>query len=186
MAELELRPNGPVGVLLGAASFPRNKLHGAVFAYGLNSNDFDMSDKSSVGNYFSFDFQLSAAAFNDLNPERSGSTETQFGAGFGGAVGTGDFDGDSYTDIAVGAPLWNNINDAGYFPETGRVYIFRQTKNDLRKFSEELGRHFVPNTILSPTGSTFAQAADGRFGSAIASDGDLNGDGFSQGFKLYV
>jgi len=68
-----------------------------------------------------------------------------------------DVNGDGLADVLVGAPNWNNV--------TGRVHTFH-------------GRL----TGLATTPTTTVDGPDGErtnFGSAVASAGDVNGDGFS-------
>jgi hypothetical protein len=77
----------------------------------------------------------------------------------GAAVGTaGDVNGDGFSDLIVGAP-----NFDGAFPSEGRVYVFHGTATGLPA---------VPNWFLSGP-------QDGaRFGTGVATAGDVNGDGF--------
>ena len=170
IAEIVLTPGGAKGVLVGAPLFPHNKMSGQVFGYGINKNGFDKSNKFEAR--FGFDFALDPSAFDDYEPERS-EPETQFGARFGAAIAVGDFNGDSYADIAVGAPTWSR-NKNGFIPETGRVYIYEQSANNARTFSADLAEKFQPKLILKTNG--FDDSSDMRFGSALASNGDLNDD----------
>jgi hypothetical protein len=78
------------------------------------------------------------------------------GAWFGRAVGSaGDWNGDGYTDLAVGAPSAQGV--------AGRVYVY-------------LGSAAGP----SPVPIEIESAPDGAiwFGHALAAPGDVNGDGF--------
>lgn len=76
---------------------------------------------------------------------------------FGAAVAAGsDFNADGYADLAVGAP--------GVEANTGRVYVF---------LGGAMG--------LSPAPAAMLRAGDaisGRLGEALASPGDVNGDGY--------
>jgi hypothetical protein len=81
------------------------------------------------------------------------------GAFFGGSLDTGDFNGDGYTDLAVGAP--NSTTTATY---DGAVWIYR---------GSALGLSNTPTTKV--TGSLTASA---WFGNAVARAGDVNGDGY--------
>lgn len=76
---------------------------------------------------------------------------------FGEAVtSAGDFDGDGFADVLVGSPLGGTAGSAYlYFGRAGATF-----KN-------------VPDLVLSETPAT------GRFGAAVSSAGDFNGDGFA-------
>ena len=78
---------------------------------------------------------------------------------FGGVLTSGDFNGDGYADIAVGAP---GTSEPG-FPQRGRVFVYVGSP-----------------TGLNPT-PAFQRAgeADDRLGEALVGDIDLNGDGYT-------
>jgi hypothetical protein len=83
----------------------------------------------------------------------------QGSAFFGYSVATaGDVNGDGYADILVGAPRIS----AGE-TEEGRAYLYR-------------GSASGPAT--SPTWTVDSDNANARFGSAVSSAGDVNGDGY--------
>jgi hypothetical protein len=92
----------------------------------------------------------------------------QAGARFGEAVGTaGDVNGDGYSDVIVGAPLY----DYGEYDE-GLAYVYLGSANGL--------------TFIR-TRSEGNQAL-ARFGTAVGTAGDVNGDGYSDvivGAPLY-
>ncbi len=95
----------------------------------------------------------------------------QAASDFGFAVaGGGDFDGDGYADVIVGAPYY----DAGQTNE-GAVFVY-------------LGSESGP----SPSHDWFhgADFANAEYGLSVAAAGDFNGDGFSDVFvgapKYYV
>ncbi|RLE24739.1 MAG: hypothetical protein DRJ65_09355, partial [Acidobacteria bacterium] len=71
----------------------------------------------------------------------------------------GDIDGDGYSDLAVGAP---NFDGGGQ--DTGRAYVFRGS----------------PGPFLSTPADWFIDGnqVDGELGMAVASAGDVNGDGY--------
>jgi hypothetical protein len=81
----------------------------------------------------------------------------QVGAAFGASVAAGDFDGDGYADVVIGAP-----GRDGAATDTGKAYVFRGGPSG-----------------LAPTPSWTAESsvAGAQFGSSVASAGDVNGDG---------
>ncbi|XP_052797287.1 integrin alpha-4-like [Mya arenaria] len=85
------------------------------------------------------------------------SRDRQHGAKFGATVAAIDINDDGIDELLVGAPLYS-----GEYPEEGRVYIY--TSN----FDNICG----PVSVLSGKGAIMA-----RFGSAIASIGDIDRDG---------
>ncbi|RWS22803.1 Integrin alpha-9-like protein [Leptotrombidium deliense] len=84
----------------------------------------------------------------------------QFGEYFGAAVLAVDLNNDTFDDLVVGAPLHSpSMNERGDF---GRIYVFI---SDGKKLSKT-----IPIEVETDTGA--------RFGSALASCGDLNYDGY--------
>ena len=84
---------------------------------------------------------------------------TQGGAQFGYAVdAAGDTDSDGYGDIVVGAPFYSNGES-----NEGAAYIFRGSSSGV---------------LSSPAWLEESDQAESRFGSAVSSAGDLNGDGY--------
>ncbi len=85
----------------------------------------------------------------------------QSGANFGYAVnGAGDVNGDSYGDVIIGASSYDNTQT-----DSGRVYVWRGTAAGLESSAWA--------TFDNPTGDT------SRYGFAVASAGDVNGDGYA-------
>src|SRR6185503_13117360 len=85
---------------------------------------------------------------------------TVAGATFGGAVGTaGDVNGDGYADFLVGAP-----RDGTTEPFEGRAFLF-------------LGSPGPLSTL--PAWTAESNEADARFGSSVATAGDVNRDGYA-------
>ncbi len=94
----------------------------------------------------------------------------QASAQFGGSVAGGvDVNGDGYSDVAAGAPLYDKA-----FRDTGRVFVWHggppSPGND-----SGLGASGDPNNA---DGSVDGGQAFERFGEAVANAGDVNGDGF--------
>jgi hypothetical protein len=81
------------------------------------------------------------------------------GVKFGYALaGAGDINGDGFGDVIVGAPTFTLSNS------TGKVYLFYGSASGLS---------------ASPDWSATGQAVGDFFGGAVASAGDVNGDGYA-------
>jgi hypothetical protein len=84
----------------------------------------------------------------------------QEAAFFGASVSTaGDVNGDGYSDVIVGAGLYDND-----LVDEGRAYVFHGSDEGL-------------STI--PSWTAEGNQADAAFGFAVSTAGDVNGDGFS-------
>ena len=92
-------------------------------------------------------------------PGTAGSRER-----FGFSLATGDFDGDGFDDLVVGAPL----NDLGSFEDVGNMTHIYGTASGL---SATRSGAFTGSTVGLPL------EAGGRFGSSLAA-GDFDGDGY--------
>ncbi len=91
------------------------------------------------------------------------------GAKFGNSVaGAGDVNGDGYADVIVGAPLYENGEE-----REGRAYVYLGSATGL---------------ATSPAWVAESNQAYAYLGSAVASAGDVNGDGYADvvvGILLY-
>ncbi len=92
---------------------------------------------------------------------------TQSGAGLGsGVAGGGDFNGDGFADVAVGAPGFDILHPGHvFFVDQGLVEIFNGSGTGLGST--------VDLSLGGPDGE------GGRFGAAVANAGDVNGDGLA-------
>ncbi|XP_066527001.1 integrin alpha-5 [Hoplias malabaricus] len=88
----------------------------------------------------------------------------QMGSYFGYSVAATDINNDGLMDLLVGAPMFMVRDSDGRLEELGRVYVYLQTGP----------LEFIPQLPHLTGTQTF-----GRFGSSIASLGDLNQDGFN-------
>lgn len=89
----------------------------------------------------------------------------QSGEHFGASLSVSDVNGDSLDDIIIGAPLYTDYNDPQVKFEIGAVYVYYQT---------DLGTFLRSNELVLR-----GQTSAGRFGHAVASLGDTNGDGYN-------
>jgi hypothetical protein len=102
---------------------------------------------------------LGSATGLATTPSWTGSI-AQVSAGYGTAVASaGDVNGDGFADVLVGAPRFDN----GQVDE-GRAFLYVGSSSGLS---------------LSPTWTAESNQAGSSFGGAVASAGDVNGNGFS-------
>ncbi len=95
------------------------------------------------------------------------------GGEFGAAVaGAGDVDGDGDGEVVVGAPFWES--EAGQADE-GAVFLFEGAPGGL-----DLGGSRPIGRPTNADWSTQFDQAGAHLGSAVASGGDVNGDGFGE------
>jgi len=101
------------------------------------------------------------------SPDRS----LEEGAEFGTALATGDFDGDGFADLAVGAPNWDlrEVNRATPIEDAGAVVVLYGRSG--------VGLLRARNQLFFQAGRQRDYRHDYWFGSALAV-GDFDGDGF--------
>ncbi len=75
---------------------------------------------------------------------------------FGAALTTGDFDGDGYPDLAIGAPGYDVVSASSTYTNAGAVFILWGDDDTVSAY--------------------YGDAVGGKYGSALAS-GDFDGDG---------
>lgn len=142
------------GDFLGSAVAGVGDLNGdgyADFAVGVPGHDIELRNEGAVAVYFGRPGPLpSEPALFLVGRSRDES--------FGTAIAGGDFNGDGYADLAIGAP-GSNLGEVN----GGAVFIFHGGPG---------GPSSRPGAVL--LGKTF----DGLFGSAVAAVGDVNGDGY--------
>jgi hypothetical protein len=87
----------------------------------------------------------------------------QGGTKFGAAVAmAGDVNADTYDDIIVGAPLHDN--NSGLHVDGGKAYVYLGSSSGI---------------AASPVWSADPDQASAQFGNAVATAGDVNGDGYA-------
>ena len=89
----------------------------------------------------------------------------QSGEHFGASLSVSDVNGDGLDDIIIGAPLYTDYSSPQVKFEIGAVYIYYQTG---------LGSFSRSNELILQ-----GQTSGGRFGHAVASLGDVNGDDYN-------
>ncbi len=95
-------------------------------------------------------------------------------AAFGTAVSSaGDVNGDGYSDVIVGAPLFDSVHF-----DAGRAYTYLGSSSGL-----------VTSPAWTADGSNATIGIGASFGSDVSSAGDVNGDGYSDvivGARIYT
>jgi hypothetical protein len=99
---------------------------------------------------------------NSTNINNKAEVSDQFGL----AVGTGDFNGDGFTDLAVGVPTENHENKA----DVGAVNVIYGSAAGLTSTEDDFWHQGIDNVNSN-------LEADDWFGYRVAG-GDFNGDGF--------
>lgn len=92
---------------------------------------------------------------------------------YGSALATGDFNGDGYDDLAVGAERADIVVSGTTYAEAGSVHVIYGSAVGLQ------GGSAGPNDRLFTQGGSLSETveSDDRFGKAVAA-GDFDGDGY--------
>lgn len=193
----DVNNDGYDDIVVGAYAYnDDNTKVGAVYIFhGSASGLSQTADTSLIGSQTNAEFGYAVASAGDVNGDDfddvivgarygssltnegavylylgspSGLSETavwsatggQAGAAFGSAVASaGDVNGDGYADVAIGAPYYDET-----FTNEGAAFVFRGSDVGL---SDTPHRRFLGGQ------------EEAAFGSAAASAGDVNGDGYS-------
>lgn len=147
-AALDVPPDHPV------ADF--NGDYYSDLAIGVPSEEVDGAEYAGAVNVlYGSDAGLTAGGSQLIDQAGAVYGEPQIGAMFGGALAVGNFDGDAYDDLAIGAPFYDEV---GRLVDTGLVVIL----------------YGSPDGLAPREGSfMFPFAPGARFGSALAA-GDFD------------
>jgi len=150
--------NAGLGIRVASAGDVNGDGYGDVIVGVYQYDDGANADEGAAFVYFGSAAGLGAtpgAILDDAN---------QAGAGFGsGVASAGDVNGDGYSDVIVGAWLY----DDGVNADEGRAFVYHGGPDGLK---------------TTETWTVESDQADARLGfhiSGIASAGDVNGDGYS-------
>ncbi|XP_045625247.2 integrin alpha-PS3 isoform X1 [Procambarus clarkii] len=113
---------------------------------------------SSLGKVIVFAFPEDESQPFNVKAEWQG---TQLGENFGAALTAADINGDGLSDLVVGSPMFSQAD----IPDMGRIQVYLSVRDDRPHRSE-----------INYFGSRTHYA---RFGTTLASPGDLNGDGYA-------
>jgi len=100
----------------------------------------------------------------DLRSAGSVGGANSAGAAFGAALASGDFNGDAYDDLAIGAPL----ETVGSTSQAGRIYVLHGGAGGLAATAD---------TIFTQSAGNGSIESGDEFGAALTS-GDFNGDAY--------
>jgi hypothetical protein len=147
---------GQANVGFGTAVASAGDVNGDGFADVIvGAPRFD-NGQTDEGRAFIFAGSAAGLALSPLWTAESNQALSEFGRAVSGA---GDVNGDGFTDVIVGAPEFTNGETA-----EGRAFVFAGAANG-------------PAAVPLWTGES--NQADAAFGSAVATAGDVNGDGYS-------
>jgi hypothetical protein len=140
-------------------------------AVGIPDEDFSGTDDGGASVVYGDGTGLSATAVPDQflgqdTPDVEGTAES--GDRFGDAIATGDFNGDGFSDLAVGAP-----GEDYHGTDDGVVNVVYGSRNRLSPTA-------VPDQLLSQDTPDVEGTAEDHdeFGASLAA-GDFNGDGYA-------
>ncbi|MCP4809672.1 MAG: hypothetical protein GY913_28390 [Proteobacteria bacterium] len=171
------KPMGMSQASLGATSQSSDNL-----GYSLIAGDFDAdryddlamgapgkavaSEKGGDGTVFVMHGDDGGLDKNQLQQLDQGdfSTPVEAGDGFGTTLATGDFDGDRYDDLAIGAPF----EDSPSADDVGQVHVAYGTSGSLS-----------PDSAFTQTSAGQDHADEDHFAAGLHA-GDLDGDGLDE------
>jgi len=145
-----------VNALFGASVASAGDVNGDGYSdvlVGAPHYDSGQTDEGRVSLY------LGSASGLETSPTWTAESD-QAGAEFGTSVATaGDVNGDGYSDVLVGANLYDNPQ-----ADEGRAYLYRGSPSGL---------------ATSPAWTAESDQVGAEFGTSVATAGDVNRDGYS-------